>query len=528
MSQSPPLTIREALSRAKKASKRGDNALAAQLFSAVLRQQPDHPVAKKAIRKLQRAASKQAGSEPAPREMEALIHAYNAGHLEAAEKSCRRLLGEFPQSALVNNLLGSTLQSQGRFDEAVKAFDEAIRARPDFAEAYSNRGNALKGLGRFADSVGNYDKAITLKPDFADAYYNRANALKDLGELDAAIASYENALRLRPDLAPAHRNLSALKTYEEGDAQIEILERLLSGERVPGRTELCFAAAKAYEDIGQYEKSFDRLEEGNRLRGQELGYNIDADRQLFAELRDMFAGEAPAAVEPQEPAAVLPIFIVGMMRSGTSLVEQILATHDAVHGAGELETMNHLVVPTLPRIDSDAVRRGYLESLDALGVSEKVVTDKMPMNFRWLGHILTALPEAKVVHVQRDATATCWSIYKHYFPDEGHGYGCDLRDLAEYYRLYEDLMAFWRERFRDRICDLSYEALTENQEQGTRNLLAYCGLDWQESCLDFHRTKRRVRTLSATQVRREMYQGSSQAWRRYEDRLRPLTEALER
>ena len=521
-----PLTIKEALSRAKKANKRGDTALAAQLFGAVLRQDPNHPVAKKAMRKLQQAASQQAANEPAQQELEALIHAYNAGHLEVVEKSCRRLLHEFPRSVLVNNLLGSTLQSQDRFDEAVRALDEAIRLKPDFAEAYSNRGNALKGLGRFQESIGSYDKAISLKPDFAEAYYNRANVLKDLGELDAAITSYENAVRLRPEFATAHRNLSALKTYEPGDEQIEVLEGLLSNERVAGRTELCFAAAKAYEDIGEFDRSFDRLEEGNRLRKKELHYNIDADRKLFADLQEMFPGEPTAPAEPQDPAAVTPIFVVGMMRSGTSLVEQILATHDAVYGAGERETMNQLVVPTLPRFDIDAVRNGYLQSVEALDVYETFVTDKMPMNFRWLGHIVSALPEAKIVHVQRDAIATCWSIYKHYFPEEGHGYGCDLHDLGAYYELYEGLMAFWRQRFPDKIYDLNYEALTENQEPETRALLEHCGLEWQPQCLDFHRTKRPVRTLSATQVRRKMYTGSSDAWKRYEAHLQPLIEGL--
>ena len=177
-------------------------------------------------------------------------------------------------------------------------------------------------------------------------------------------------------------------------------------------------------------------------------------------------------------------------------------------------------------MDIDAVRAGYLEALSALNVSERFITDKMPLNFRWLGIILAALPEARIIHVRRDPRAVCWSIYKHYFPDEGNAYAYDLQDLVEYHALYEDLMSFWRERHADSIYDLCYEDLTCSQEQETRKLLAFCGLEWQEQCLDFHKTRRAVKTISATQVRRKMYQGSSDAWKQYERHLQPLLDGL--
>ena len=440
---------------------------------------------------------------------------------------------------------------QGKLKEAVQAFDKAIQLKPDSAEAYSNRGNALKELGQvehavasYDDAVASYDKAIQLKPDFAEAYYNRGNGLKDLGRLDEAVASYDMAIQIKPDLAGAYLQLSALKKYRAGDTQIGIMESLLTDSQPneSSRIDLCFALAKANEDLGKYDKSFSYLEEGNRLRKKELNYDIEVERKLFTKIKGIFASERSIpGVLPDEHASIRPLFIVGMMRSGTSLVEQILASHSKIHGAGELEMMNQLVDPILSDFPDEnvgqdkrkisteeinTVRNAYLEALTALEVPEKIVTDKMPLNFRWIGFVLSAFPAAKIIHLNRDPKATCWSIYKHYFSTIGNGYAYDMGDLAEFYRLYVDLMSFWRERYPDRIYDLCYEALTENQEVETRKLLVFCDLEWEEQCLDFHKTNRVVKTTSASQVRRKIYRGSSEAWRNYEDHLQPLINDL--
>ena len=153
-------------------------------------------------------------------------------------------------------------------------------------------------------------------------------------------------------------------------------------------------------------------------------------------------------------------------------------------------------------------------------------TDKMPMNFRYIGFILSAFPEAKIVHLKRDARATCWSIYKHYFDSSGIGYSCDQKDLAKYYGLYSNLMNFWHELYPNKIYDISYEDLTANQEEETRKLLKYCDLEWDENCLSFHKNERAVKTASALQVRKKMYQGSSEAWKKYESYLGPLLKGL--
>lgn len=238
-----------------------------------------------------------------------------------------------------------------------------------------------------------------------------------------------------------------------------------------------------------------------------------------------------------EPSTIQPVFIVGMLRSGTSLVEQIIASHHAVHGAGELTTLADIIEPILnDHLTKDkyklsektflSIRQQYLEALSRFNVPEDVITDKMPLNCQYIGFILSAFPEAKIVHIKRDARATCWSIYKYYFSSVGNGWAYNLDDLAGFYGIYSNIMDFWHQTFPDKIYDLCYEDLTTNQEEETRKLLEYCELDWDENCLNFHNSKRAVKTASALQVRQKMYQGSSEAWKKHEEYLQPLIKAL--
>ena len=238
-----------------------------------------------------------------------------------------------------------------------------------------------------------------------------------------------------------------------------------------------------------------------------------------------------------EPSTFKPIFIVGMPRSGTTLVEQIISSHHNVHGAGELTNLPDIIAPIatnhlnqgvnkLPEKAFLSIREQYLDVLLNLNVPESVITDKLPLNFTYIGFILTAFPEAKIVHMKRDARAICWSIYKSNFRNTGNGYSYNIDDLAGFYGLYIDIMDFWHQLFPGKIYDICYEDLTTNQEEETRKLLQYSELDWDENCLSFHKNKRAVKTASALQVRQKIYQGSSEAWKKYEAHLKPLIKAL--
>ena len=226
-----------------------------------------------------------------------------------------------------------------------------------------------------------------------------------------------------------------------------------------------------------------------------------------------------------------------MPRSGTSLVEQIIATHQDVYGAGELKSLAKYSIPLLNQFVEkksksiskkvlDTIRNEYLESLFSFNISKNVVTDKMPLNFQYIGLILSAIPEAKIIHVKRDPMATCWSNYKYFFPSKGNGFSFDQDDLAGYYSIYSDLMTFWHDLFPNKIYDLNYEELTVNLEEETKKLLVHCNLEWDKNCLEFHKNNRVVKTMSTLQVREKIYQGSSENWKNYDNFLKPMIKGL--
>lgn len=580
MSASRQLTVEQVLSRAKKAVKRGQSAIAVKLYNTVLQQQPNHPVARKGLRKLQRnlphnLSTSKKSHDPSQEQVIYLSNLYKSGELTKTVQVCRKLLLSYPDSAIVLNILGVSLKSQGKSLEALKYFNNAIARHDNVAELYNNRGSAMKDIGRLQDAIEDYDKAIAIKPDHANAYCNRGNALSDLGELEGAIkdydkaieihpdfteaysnrgnaqkdlgrlnnaiADYEKAIKLNPNFAEAYRNISALITYKPNHRYIVIMKDLYGSSKLD-RSEhmhICFALAKVFEDLEEYDKSFNYLVEGNSIRKEDLDYRIDKDERLFATIKKIFAATDTVLINTLDmQISQKPIFIVGMPRSGTSLVEQILASHSMVYGAGEIETINSLSLQIihdynlhheksgLSYDDIEMLHHKYDTTLKDLNVNEKYIIDKMPINFMWIGFIKLAFPKAKFINLNRDAVATCWSIYKNYFSKKGTGYTCDLLDLAKFYHMYVDIMLFWKKQFSDSIYDLNYEELTENQENETRNLIKFCDLEWEESCLTFHETNRSVRTISATQVRKKMYKGSSSAWKKYEKHLQPLIQEL--
>ena len=460
--------------------------------------------------------------------------------LDAAVESYEKAIAIKPDYAEAHNNLGSAFRKLGLLYDAAGCYKKAVTIKTNYAEAHYNLGITLQDLGQQDAAVKSYEKALAIKPDYAEWHFSHGIVLMELGLLGAAVKSYEKALAIKPDYAEAHHNLSAMKQYTINDPQISVIQSILStGDlSLSDRTHLCFTLAKVNEDLERPDELFKFLHEGNRLRKLELNYSLDRAQKLSALIRKLFS--SPPSVDeksyPYTPSTIRPVFIVGMPRSGTSLVEQIIASHHAVHGAGELNILANLISKALkdhlthftdglPEKAFLSIRQQYLDSLSRFNVPENIITDKMPLNFRYIGFILSAFPEAKIIHLKRDARATCWSIYKHYFT-KGNGFSFNQEDLAGFYGLYTDLMIFWHELFPDKIYDISYEELTTNQEKETQKLLKYCELDWDENCLNFHTSKRAVKTASALQVRQKMYQGSSEAWKKYEAYLQPLIKGL--
>jgi tetratricopeptide (TPR) repeat protein len=420
----------------------------------------------------------------------------------------------------------------------------ALSLAPDDARAI----NAL-GLARFeqqdsAAALDLFQRAIGLAPELADAHNNLGNVRKEEGRLDEARQAYEKAIELDPGETAYDLNLSDAKTYAPGDGHLEVMRARMdaaSGLSQTGRMRLNFALAKAYEDLGRHDEAFACLSDGNRRKRQTIGYDEAATLGVFDRIRATF--DARLIDRKSRVGSTLPVFIVGMPRSGTTLVEQILASHPAVFGGGELNDFGRLVnqlpgavgesrfrypedVTFLSAAAMETLGEAYAAAQRARAGRAKRATDKMPANFLFLGLIHMALPNARIVHVMRDPRDTCLSCYSKLFSME-QGFSYDLEELGRYYRKYAELMAHWRSVLPPGVMlDIRYEDVVGDLEGSARALVDHCGLAWDSACLRFHETARPIRTASASQVHKPIYQSARGRWRRYERHLSPLSAAL--
>ena len=491
------------------------------------------------------------------------------GRLDEAEASYMRALALKPNYAKARNNLGNTLQELGRLDEAEASYMQALALKPDYAEAYcnlgnalqelgrldeaearylqalalepahanthSNLGNTLQELGRLEEAVASYTQAIVIKPNFAEAYNNLGNTLQELGRFKEAEASFMQAIALQPDYTEAHRHLTLIRKSEfKDDNYFEMRKIYLDANT--SEEQLCqinFALAKVCDDLGDFEQAFTHYKEGNALRKKSLGYDVLRETELFKKLECSYQKIEKNALDSKNLASsVTPIFIVGMPRSGTTLVEQIISSHKQVTGAGELKFVSKFgtqLATGAAEIDQDSLfnfRKNYLNKLETLSEGNRFVCDKMPQNFQFIGLIAAAFPEAKIIHVKRDPAAVCWANYKQYFPSKHIRFCYALEDIVHYYCLYNELTDFWINSLNNRIFDLDYELLVKKQETETRKLLGYLELDWDKQCLSPHQNTRSVATASNLQVREKIYKGSSQKWKKYEPFLNGAFDSL--
>jgi len=447
------------------------------------------------------------------------------GRLDEAEASDTQAIALKPDYAEAHSNLGTTLHELGKLDEAEASYRQAIVLKPDYALAHNNLGNTLKELSRLDEAEASYKQAIEFKPDLAEAHCNLGITLQELGRLEEAEASYKQAIELKPDYAEAHRHLTLMKKFASKDEQYLKMWNLYLDENISEeqRCHINFGLAKAYEDLEDFEQAFAHYSEGNALRKKLLNYDINLDVELFKQIKSNYPRIVKNSLEPDKLSKnSIPIFIVGMPRSGTTLVEQAISSHSQVTGAGELpfvEQFGTSLVRGLSGSNTDSLlnfRERYLMKLQNVSKDNLIITDKMPHNFRYIGLLAAVFPEAKIVHVKRNPPAVCWANYKQYFESKTIGYCYALEDVVSYHKLYENLMEFWENSLRKRIYNLDYEILVEKQESETRQLIDYLGLDWDEKCLSPQKNTRSVATASNLQVRNKVYRGSSEQWKKYE------------
>ena len=501
------------------------------------------------------------------------------GKLDEAADCYRNALRLNPKLAEAYIRLAFVLQAQSNYRDSMTNCREALNINPNFPGAHQIIAISQVALGEWDEAVLSFGRALQLKPDYVDAHLGLASVLLTQGKPEEALASCNKALQLDPantdaialaatiakrtgDVDKAFRLLSPLvvngvqqvnvavtfamvsKDLGRQAEAIALMEKTLdSGPAlsVTARTNLHFNLGMLYDDIHQYDKAFHHYQQGNRLKP------LTFDQADYARLIErIIAVHTPEFMERLPRARAhsdRPVFVVGMVRSGTTLVEQILSSHPDVFGAGELPDITGIIrtlpgflgtddrypecLPNFTQEAADVMASRYLDRLAQLAPDSIRVIDKLPGNFMYLGLIELLFPGARIIHCRRDPVDTCLSAYFQDF-SSNHPYAYDLSNLGSFYRGYLKLMTHWRNVIRLPLFEISYEDLVEDNERVIRSLVEFCGLGWDDRCLNFYETRRFVGTASNDQVNRPLYRESMQRWKNYERYLQPLLNALNR
>lgn len=403
-------------------------------------------------------------------------------------------------------------------------------------------GLAAADCGDYASGIARLEKAIALNPRVAEYHHNLGSIYRMVGKFDLSEEQYRTAIKFQPEYAEAYFNYSAAKKFTVDDPIIPQLEQQLTQSELSDedRCFLGFAAGKIFNDIKEYEKAFSFYELGNRSKRAQ--FDIDKFRQSIVRVITVFSKELIQQKMVLGSSSQVPVFIVGMPRTGTTLVEQILSSHPEIHGAGELPDIASIsgtmqqhaskkseypeCIKYLPENVFSGFANAYLRRLRTFDHSAVRIIDKLPQNFLYLGLITMMFPQAKIIHCQRHPLDTCLSCFFQRFR-RGHDYSYDLTDLGLFYREYERLMQHWSEVLPGMPYNLQYSDLVTRQEEISRELLDFVEMPWDDRCLNFHDNNRPVKTASNWQVRRPMNRSGLERWKNYDQFLQPLRDVLE-
>lgn len=497
------------------------------------------------------------------------------GHSRLAADLLRKVLEKDSDHFEANYLLGMLYHREGQNSAAISFLVKATKQRPaDFA-ATINLGIVQREEGLLSEAQINLEKAVAIQPRNPTAHVTLGMLLMDRNELDYALSELEQALRLdsgdpmtyarigmlmqvrgEPETAAsnyrkvidinpldgtAHRSLAFVQRQTEYNEDIRRMEAAIRSPEAShwDRMLLGYALGKVFDDLGQFDQAFDYLHTANQLHRQSFSYSVENQKLFFERHKAGLDRELLEHCNNHVIDDNTPVFVVGMPRSGTSLVEQILASHPLAFGAGEVEYTRLFVdmiesttqkpfpldIRKVAPQKLEKAGRTYIEKLRFNAGSAERVIDKLPHNFLRVGLFAAVMPQAKIVLCEREPLDNCLSIYQHFF-GKAHGYASDLSDLGSYYRLYQGLMDWWEKILPGHMYRVNYEQLVNDTDNQVRQLLEFCELPFDDNCLSFHRTRRHVKTPSASQVRQPVYQNSIGRWKNYERHLKPLRKAL--
>ena len=463
-------------------------------------------------------------------------------------------------------IYGNIQKQLKNYNEAAENFLKAINLKSDYSEAYNNLGNTKFKLGFIDEAIENYQNAIKYNEKNIPAYFNLAHvyseeknfgdlkkvlqdvlkfdennttALNDLGYLNLILGNvdkgrklFERVLNIDGEHIRAFKNYFLITKAEEGNEFLKKLEKIdLSNVNDEDKVLAYTSLSKCNFDLNQSALALKYLEEAHKIKRINSSFNIKTEKKLFEKIKYIFKKNFNEFTTHKNKLKIIPIFIVGMPRSGTTLLEQVLSSHSNIHGAGELnylpKIIDNLKLDKLHNFDSfiKTIRSVYHNKVSKIS-NKKFVIDKLPMNFRWVGFIAKAFPEAKIIHIKRNPMAICWSNYKINFPDPGMDFSLSQQDTAKYYILYDDLMKFWSDKLREKIININYENFVNDFENETQNLVRKLNIKWEENLKNYNKNVRPVQTASLLQVRDKINKNTSEEWKKYKNSLKTMQEIL--
>ena len=490
---------------------------------------------------------------------------YKLRKFSEAEIISKKLISKHPKIPFLLNLLGLIMMEKRDYKEAMYYYNQCIKIQPNNANVYNNLGTLYKAkneytkaesyykksieldkkiiepqnnLGslyidqtKYEDAIICFKKCINIEPKSPISHYNLGIANISIGKIKDAKKHLEESINIYPQFYKAHRAISRIKKYSKKDNHINILEDLLKNLNLANtdKIELSFALGKAYDDIKNFDKAFSYYEIGNKLRNEDVNFKSEREILEFELIKDFFIHCNYKKYKNKSLSDKTPIFILGMPRSGTTLVEQIVSSHPNVYGGGELNFLDQVIKKyfyvkgylskeKLNSANADIlhnIAKEYLYKIKRLSNKEKI-TDKLPINFKWIGFIKLMFPNATIIHCERNSKDTCLSIYKNYFTNSDLNYAYNMNNLVFFYNLYLNLMNFWKDCFPKSIKSTKYEKLIDNPKFEIKKIISYCNLDWNKKCLEFYNNSRPINTASDIQARSKIYKSSINSWKKYD------------
>ena len=463
------------------------------------------------------------------------------GSLKRALSVALKAIALKPKSVDIMFLLGNIYKNLGDNDKAIHFYHQTLQHSSSYFKASFNIALIEKNKGNYEVALKQCNTTLEINPIYIQALMLKGEINEYFGDIDISINCYKEALRITPNYTKAYWSLANLSNYYIEDS---ILQNMLKVSETSinknSRMYLYFSIAKAMEDRKEHGLSFDYLIKANKLKREQVQYSSNDIRDFFSKLKQSLTSEKILKSSSDGYKEISPIFVVGMARSGTSLVEQILSSHSDIEGGGELLTSQELLFDALPKLTglswTESLQKLDRKTLCELGhfyhkkhsdlINKQLFfTDKLPFNFALIGFLSLVFPKAKFIHIYKHPMDSCLSCFKQLF-NSGQDYSYDFEELSDYYLYYQDIMDYWSKVTSDKIHHVSYEELVDSPRKLTMNILKFLSIEWDESCINFHKQRRIVRTASASQVREKINNKSIGRWTNYKDELQPFMNKL--